>query len=613
MALQHFLREARADLAHGLELLTLLIPAGEQVGAKDARALALAVVGADGHEVERVRHALDVVLLHLEPVEAPPRGLIRGVHLEGLHHDALALPRHGVVDEGLDVLGIVRVHGGGKVEDAVCRCKGSAQLGTALAKRPLDEGLAVEVEQVEGEDLALDLDVVEGDVLLGALAQVLECLELARLLVVAHGLAVDDEGLRGLQHGLGELGDYVRVLARHVLGGAGKDLEVSRGRLVDLRTLPVVLVLAGEGALGEAVQHLLHALGGLGQHGRHRDARREAHMLGQLGEGPLEHLAHDTVVGGQLRVHVLDHHFRSLQRLVQGLRALLQVGRHAARVRGRGQGQGMRESSEHGLLGEADAELALRGADDVLRLGALSGHEELLELVPLLGLRLVARHLGDLLHRGQDLAYGEASGSEHEALRGTRSDGDGAQVALGLELLLDDLLLAATRLRHRLDEERVTEAQLHALVGRRQAVEGEVEAGQQVLGRALHHRTEEVGHEAGDLDALGRLAALVKRGHKHSVGHRGSRLPCAILVGVKGARVVVDDLHVLQGSLAAYLLLWLAQLGDQGRGCALRLLLLLLLLPSILLFCGRIHILAASRATRSLASAGHWARGRCRG
>ena len=46
-----------------------LVVAGEQVGAEHAGPLALAVVRADGHEVARVGHALQVVLLDLEPRE----------------------------------------------------------------------------------------------------------------------------------------------------------------------------------------------------------------------------------------------------------------------------------------------------------------------------------------------------------------------------------------------------------------------------------------------------------------------------------------------------------------------------------------------------------------
>ena len=60
------------------------------------------------------------------------------------------------------------------------------------------------------------------------------------------------------------------------------DEDLSIFQEVYLRALPVVLVLAGELLVGELVQDLADACGGLGQHGLHRDPRDELHMLWEV-------------------------------------------------------------------------------------------------------------------------------------------------------------------------------------------------------------------------------------------------------------------------------------------------------------------------------------------
>ncbi len=47
--------------------LILIVVTSEQIGAIHARALAAAVEGAQRHQIERVRQALQVVFLHLQP------------------------------------------------------------------------------------------------------------------------------------------------------------------------------------------------------------------------------------------------------------------------------------------------------------------------------------------------------------------------------------------------------------------------------------------------------------------------------------------------------------------------------------------------------------------
>jgi hypothetical protein len=64
--LEHGLAEARADVADGFVRVGAWVVAGEQEGAVDGGALALAVVRAQDDEVEGVADAGEVVFLDLE-------------------------------------------------------------------------------------------------------------------------------------------------------------------------------------------------------------------------------------------------------------------------------------------------------------------------------------------------------------------------------------------------------------------------------------------------------------------------------------------------------------------------------------------------------------------
>ena len=66
MRLKRLVAEAGADLTNGLILLRVGVVTSEQERAVDVCTLALAIVSADDHEIERVAYTRKVVLLELQ-------------------------------------------------------------------------------------------------------------------------------------------------------------------------------------------------------------------------------------------------------------------------------------------------------------------------------------------------------------------------------------------------------------------------------------------------------------------------------------------------------------------------------------------------------------------
>jgi len=91
------------------------------------------------------------------------------------------------------------------------------------------------------------------------------------LTVPRYGFAVENEGLDIVLGRLAETVDEIRVLCREVFEIATKDDDLSVVQLVDLIALAIVLVLARELAVLEAVEDLGQALGRMRQHRLDRD------------------------------------------------------------------------------------------------------------------------------------------------------------------------------------------------------------------------------------------------------------------------------------------------------------------------------------------------------
>lgn len=146
----------------------------------------------------------------------------------------------------------------------------------------------------------------------------------------------------------------VRVALRNVLAVAREDAHFAVVQNVDLCALAVILVLASELDVGEAVEDLLDAVRGLGEHRLDGDARDE------------------VARGGQLRHAVAQHHgddpFEARALAEDGLHDALRLGEPVreprlapAAVAGALllQQRGVGERGQHGLLREPHAELTL--------------------------------------------------------------------------------------------------------------------------------------------------------------------------------------------------------------------------------------------------------------
>ena len=146
---------------------------------------------------------------HLEPVHAALARLVRrALALEHLDHEPLAARLDRLVEEDLDRFVRVRIARRRERKLADDGLEVGVQELAALLERALQQRLAVEVEQVEGEDVHLDGDVLGLNVLALAAAELLERQDALLLLVPRDGLGVKDERRRaGLDALPSQLGD----------------------------------------------------------------------------------------------------------------------------------------------------------------------------------------------------------------------------------------------------------------------------------------------------------------------------------------------------------------------------------------------------------------------
>lgn len=169
--LEDDLGEAGADVADGLVGLRRRVVAGQQEGAVDGGALALAEVGAEHDEVERVADAAEVVLFdlvlsewgvsvafvgtrvvwcggvggaYLEPVSTSLARLVAAFfRVEHFHHQAFAGGLDAFVEEDLDLFELAGVAGLGEGEFAFDFLEGVSHQLAPLSEGFLDDGLGV--------------------------------------------------------------------------------------------------------------------------------------------------------------------------------------------------------------------------------------------------------------------------------------------------------------------------------------------------------------------------------------------------------------------------------------------------------------------------------------
>lgn len=166
--------------------------------------------------------------------------------------------------------------------------------------------LPVQVQQIKGKDVDLDLDILCLDVLPLPLAQLLERQDLAHFLVPCDRLRVEHEALRLLFDSLLHVFDEIRVLDTHVFAVPREDGQLAV-IVVNLRSLSIVLVLAGELLPFEPVQHFCNRFGRLGQHRLQRYTRGELDCLSQLLWSPLEQRWDNHIVAGAFGEYALQN------------------------------------------------------------------------------------------------------------------------------------------------------------------------------------------------------------------------------------------------------------------------------------------------------------------
>mmetsp|Transcript_17596 Transcript_17596/g.38103 ORF Transcript_17596/g.38103 Transcript_17596/m.38103 type:complete len:293 (-) Transcript_17596:1780-2658(-) len=151
--LEVFVGEARADFADALELLRVLVVAREEVGTVGASSLSLAVVSSQGYQIHGIAEPVEVVLFELEPIERSAVGLVRGVVIQRLDHQALALSLNSGVQELLDdgrvaVFGVIQRRC--ILELALDGQEVLLHQIPPLRQRLIQQRLAVQVHQIEG-------------------------------------------------------------------------------------------------------------------------------------------------------------------------------------------------------------------------------------------------------------------------------------------------------------------------------------------------------------------------------------------------------------------------------------------------------------------------------
>ena len=248
---------------------------------------------------------------------------------------------------------------------------------TAFAEGLVDQGFAVQVKQIKGKHANLDLDVLNLDILLLASHQLLEGKYCFLLHIPSNGFAIQDEAFSALFDPCRQFAKDVWVLLAQVFAVAREDvrnasitLACSRrnggselfvgimGNEVDLRSLAVVLVFAGEVLALEAIENLTNRFGRLRKHGLERHTRLQSASIPQLPNATLEQGWHNNFICGKLVVDSLEHFFALLQ---------LGLGRNLVVVLGDSmEDHGMSQRDLDRLVGESQAHFAFERTDDEL-------------------------------------------------------------------------------------------------------------------------------------------------------------------------------------------------------------------------------------------------------
>ena len=275
--------------------------------------------------------------------------------------------RNALIQERLDLLGRRAVLGRRKVKLILHGRKTLPQQGPPPHQGLLQQRRPIQIQQIKRKYLDRHTHIVRLHVFALPPAQLLKRQQPPRLRgarLPRHSLSIQHKTVHtALPEAMGYLHDKIRVLDAHVLRIAAKHTHLKLAVLhkaVHLRTLAIVLVLTRKGLRLKPVQHLANRLGRLRQHGLERNARRQGNVLVKVLHAMRQQGWDQHIVRRQLTEHGLDGVDTILQRWTQ-------VG-HVAGLAPHHQHHCLRHGHEHRLFGEANPQLALQTADQVLGL-----------------------------------------------------------------------------------------------------------------------------------------------------------------------------------------------------------------------------------------------------
>mmetsp|Transcript_6017 Transcript_6017/g.14356 ORF Transcript_6017/g.14356 Transcript_6017/m.14356 type:complete len:254 (+) Transcript_6017:402-1163(+) len=248
VCVQALVRESCPCLAHCLVLLIFGIIDGQEECAKSTVALALAIEGPDRYHIDAVAHAINVVLLQLQPVDGPLGRHVGCIIVQRLEHEALARACNRLIQKCLNLilLQFIKVAPDSVHYLALVLMEHTPQPCAPRLQVLGEVGLAIVEHAVKRHDTHLDFDVLDVDVLSGAGGKDLERQDLLVCQVIGDDLAVNDPALHVIGKSFLDHLDHVGVLLCHVFGVSAVDFDSAAVYDVNLRALPVILPLSRE-------------------------------------------------------------------------------------------------------------------------------------------------------------------------------------------------------------------------------------------------------------------------------------------------------------------------------------------------------------------------------
>src|SRR5438094_6077748 len=230
--------EAGSELAHGLEVVVLLVVRGHEQRAVAPAPAAPAVEGADHHQVHRVGHLAAVLALEFDPLPPARAGLVDAAH--GFADESLTALLHSLFEYAFQFVHRCDL-GKGRHPEPRIRFDYAAENFAALLLWLFGQIHAVDVGGIEDKQRRGDLLHRFLDAVFAAAGhEILERTQLPGFGIDRHHLTLGD-GVGSLQVAAGQI-RHVWILVRNLLQPAGEDLNIVTF-LMKLQALAIVLVL----------------------------------------------------------------------------------------------------------------------------------------------------------------------------------------------------------------------------------------------------------------------------------------------------------------------------------------------------------------------------------